>query len=388
MHDHNWCDRERFVAFIKKLTMNSGARSPGCALWGLMKKAHILVGAALAALVAVPVLAAPPIAGLDGMREWNLIVLGNLESSSEVEGRTFVGGDLTGNSSNYQIKAPAPSPTGQPGLTVVGNVVGGTKNLNNGSGAIVGGNVSSGFNLNGAAQTVKVGGTISNTNVNQNTVQSGLAASTPDFSANLNQQKTLLASSLTDLSHTLTKMDPNSTVAISGNRATFNAAPDKTGVAIFNITSDQLNSIGEIDFKLNGADTAIVNVSGKNILLNDNFLGGTNNLGEHVIWNFSEADTLNLTTAWGGSVLAPGAAATTGNYIQGSAVFGSLTQNGEMHVGTYKGGYTPPLSPPSGGSSGGSTPVPVNGAWGLFILGLAGLLLGRRIGRNRRAQTA
>lgn len=349
-----------------------------------MKKIHLLLGAALTAAISIPVLAAPPVVGLDSMREWNLIVLGDLQSSSEVEGRTFVGGDLTGNSSNYQIKTPTPSPTGQPGLTVVGNVVGGAKNLNNGSGAIVGGNVSSGFNLNGAAQTVQVGGTISNTNVNQNTVQSGLAASSPDFLGSLNQQKTVLTSSLTDLSHTLSTLDSNSAVAISGNRATFNAAPNAEGVAVFNITADQLNSIGEIDFKLNGADTAIVNVSGKSILLNDNFLGGTNNLGEHVIWNFAEADSLNLTTAWGGSVLAPRAAATTGNYIQGSAVFGSLVQNGEMHIGTYTGGYTPPSGPPTGGgSSGGSTPVPINGAWGLFALGLAGLLLGRRIGRDK-----
>lgn len=352
-----------------------------------MRKIHLLLGVAIAAAAAVPVLAAPPVAGLDGMREWNLIVLGDLQSSSEVEGRTFVGGNLTGNSSNYQIRTPAPSPTGQPGLTVVGDVVGGAKNLNNGSGAIVGGNVSSGFNLNGAAQTVKVGGTISNTNVNQNIVQSGLAASDPDFAAGLDQQKSLLTSSLTDLSHTLSTLDSNSAVTIGGNRATFNAAPDAQGVAVFNITADQLDSIGEIDFKLNGADTAIVNVSGKSILLNDNFLGGTNNLGEHVIWNFAEADTLNLTTAWGGSVLAPRAAATTGNYIQGSAVFGSLVQNGEMHIGTYNGGYTPPLGPPAGGgSSGGAVPVPIDGAWGLFALGLAGLFLGRRMGRGKLAK--
>jgi len=350
-----------------------------------MKKTRLFAAAAFAVIAAAPALAAPPVAGLDAMREWNLIVLGNLESSSEVEGRTFVGGDLTGNSSNYQIKTPAPSPTGQPGLTVVGNVVGGAKNLNNGSGAIVGGNVSSGFNLNGATQTVQVGGTISNTNVNQNVVQSGLSASSPDFSANLNQQKSLLGSSLGDLSHSLSKLDSNSAVAIGGNRATFNAAPGADGVAVFNITADQLNTIGEIDFKLNGADTAIVNVRGKAIQLNDNFLGGTNNLGEHVIWNFPDAEALNLTTAWGGSVLAPGAAATTGNYIQGSAVFGSLVQNGEMHIGTYTGGYTPPSTPPSGGSSGGASPVPVSGAWGFFLLGLAGLLLGRRMGRSRRA---
>jgi hypothetical protein len=82
-------------------------------------------------------------------------------------------------------------------------------------------------------------------------------------------------------------------------------------------------------------------------------------------------------------VLAPLADAETRNYIQGSAVFGNLKQNGEMHIGTFKGGYT--TSPPAGGSSGGdsstgggATPVPEPGMFGLFGLGVGGLILWRR----------
>ena len=183
---------------------------------------------------------------------------------------------------------------------------------------------------------------------------------------------------MNDLTLTLSKLDANSQVQISGNRATFNAKPDGKGVAVFSISADQLKSIREIKFNLNGADTAVVNVSGGAVTLDDNFLGGTAGLGEHVIWNFPEAQSLNLTTAWGGSVLAPKANATTGNYIQGSAVFGNLVQNGEMHLGTYAGGYYPPSSPPDGG-----TPVPAPSAWALFLLGAGGLLLWR--GRRRPA---
>lgn len=314
------------------------------------------------------------VSGMDALREWNLVVLGDLQSSSEVEGRTFVGGDLSGTSSNYLISSGQTSTNGEPGLTVVGNVTGGTKNLNNGSGAIVGGNVESGFNLNGGTQTVEVGGTISNTNVNQNIVQSGLATSDGSFLSGLTQQKSLLSSSLTDLSHSLAGLSANSEVTISGGLATFNATPGSDGVAVFSLTSDQLNQISEIAFNLNGADTAIVNVSGTAINLNDNFLGGTANLGEHVIWNFDQAQTLSLSTAWGGSVLAPNADATTSNYIQGSAVFGSLVQNGEMHVGTYSGHYDPPGSTTPGSSSGGeATPVPEAPTIALFLAGLLGL---------------
>lgn len=339
-----------------------------------MKKIRYAL-AAVTALSSMPLMASP-VTGTDAMREWNLIVLGDLQSSSEVEGRTFVGGDLSGSSSNYQIGAARPSPTGQPGLTVVGNVTGGVKNLNNGSGAVVGGNAQSGFNLNGATQTVKVGGTINNTNVNQNIVQSGLAASNPDFASSLAAQGAVLAGSMKQLSATFSAMPANSQMEVSGNRATFNAAPNSNGMAVFSISDKDLNSVGEIAFNLNGADTAIVNVSGSAIILDDNFLGGTAGLGEHVIWNFGEAQKLDQSTAWGGSVLAPWAAATTVNYIQGSAVFGSLVQNGEMHLGAYSGNYNPRTRTP--GSDGDVTPVPEGAAWGLFLLGVGGLLLRRR----------
>ena len=348
--------------------------------------------AILATALTLPVLAQnKTITGIDALREWNLVVLGNLDSSSEVEGRTFVGGNLTGNSSNYGIRATT-SPNGQPGLTVVGNVNGGHKNLNNGSGAVVGGNVTSGFNLNGPNQTVKVGGMINNTNVNQNTVLSNLDRSDPGFGLGLQQQKAELKSSMGSLSFDMGTLAANSQLSVQGNRGTFNAQPNAQGLAVFNITAADLDRIGEIQFNLNGADTAIVNVSGRTVNLNDNFLGGTNNLGERVIWNFPEAEDLKLTTAWGGSVLAPLADAETRNYIQGSAVFGSLKQNGEMHIGTFKGGY---VTPPTGGtstggdsstggssgggsSSGGAVPVPEPGMFGLFGLGVGGLILWRR----------
>jgi choice-of-anchor A domain-containing protein len=334
------------------------------------------------ALAASPALADSMIAGTDVLRTWNLVVLGDLTSSSEVEGRTFVGGNLNGNSSNYQIQPIAASSTGTPGLTVVGDVNGGAKNLNNGSGAVVGGNVNSGLNLNGAAQTVLVGGTISNTNVNQNTVTAGLASSNPAFAQNLTQQKSLIETSMTGLSASMGTQTSNSQLSINGNTGTFNAQPDSSGVAVFNISAADLDKIGEIKFNLNGADTAIVNVTGSSITLNDNFLGGTQNLGEHVIWNFPDATSLSLTTAWGGSVLAPKAAATTGNYIQGSAVFGSLVQNGEMHIGTYTGSYQAPSDPgtptTSGGGTSGGTAVPEPGMVGMFALALGGLLFWRR----------
>lgn len=347
--------------------------------------APIVIAASVAATPA-----AAQVAGIDAMKEWNLIVLGDLTSSSEVEGRTFVGGNLGGNSSNYQIHQIPPSSRGTPGLTVVGDVNGGHKQLNNSSGAIVGGNVNSGFNMNGT-QTVQVGGTLKNTNINQNTVHQNLNTTNPQFGVDLQQQKSLLISSLTGLSTDLKGMTSNSQVTIAHNRATFNATPGTDGVAVFNLTSDDLARFGEIQFNLNGATTAIVNVSGAYINLNDNFLGNSTGLGEKVIWNFPDATNLTATTAWKGSVLAPKAAGTTGNFIEGSAVFASLNQNGEMHMGTFNANFTPPSTtpfPPSssgGGSSGGGTPTPVpEESLGLFALGALGLAFMYRRRRKKR----
>lgn len=347
-------------------------------------RATAIALAAVAAGLALPAWAGSQPLGLDALSAYNLIVLGNLNSSSEVEGRTFVGGDLTGNSSNYLISSSVPPSTSNvPGLTVVGNVIGGTKNLNNGSGALVGGNVSSGFNLNGPAQSVQVGGTISNTNVNQNTVVSGLGTSNPAFVQGLTQYGSAMGTSMTGLSQQLAQLGTTATVAMNGSTGVFNVPTAGGNPTVFNLTASQLAGMSAIQFNTNGANLVVVNVTGDPINLNQNFLGGTNNLGTSVIWNFPNAKTLNLTTAWGGSVIAPYAAATTANYIQGSAVFASLNQNGEMHIGTFANTYPFPSSPigtssSSTSSSSGSTSIPEPGMIALFAGAVLALAWGRR----------
>ena len=321
--------------------------------------------AALALTAAGPASATTVIQGMDALHEWNLVVLGDLKSSSEVEGRTFVGGNLSGTSSNYQIRTPAASAAKTPALTVVGDVTGGTKNLT--GGATVGGNVSSGFSLNGSPQTVLVGGTIANTNVNQNIVKSGQAA-TAGFTQGLIDQRDALTRSMVDLSNGLSALTATGTALIANNRATFNAVAGGNGVAVFSLAASDLSRFGEIAFNRNGADTVIVNVSGATIRLDDNFLGNADQLGRNVIWNFADATTVDVTTAWRGSVLAPLAAGTTGNYIQGSAVFNSMVQNGELHLDTYAGNFRPTAA------------VPEPGTWMMMLAGFGalGVMLRRR----------
>ncbi|MEH3120456.1 MAG: choice-of-anchor A family protein [Sphingomonas phyllosphaerae] len=321
--------------------------------------------AALAMVAATPASAATVIQGIDALHEWNLVVLGDLKSSSEVEGRTFVGGNLSGTSSNYQIRTPAASTANTPALTVVGDVTGGTKNLT--GGATVGGDVTSGFSLNGNPQTVLVGGTIANTNVNQNTVKSGQAA-TAGFTQALIDQRDALTRSMVDLSNGLSALAANSTALIASNRATFNAVAGSNGVAVFSLTSSDLAKFGEIEFNRNGADTVIVNVSGATIKLDDNFTGSVDQLGRNVIWNFAGATQVDISTQWRGSVLAPLAAGTNSNYIQGTAVFNSMVQKGEVHLDTYAGNFRPTAA------------VPEPGTWMMMLagFGVLGATLRRR----------
>lgn len=348
--------------------------------------------AVVAVAVAMPVNAATDPLGLDALKTYNLVVLGDLTSTSEVEGRTFVGGNLGGTASNYLISSSVPASNFTvPGLTVVGSVTSSNINLNNSAGASIGGNVGGTVNLNGT-QTVNIGGNYTPVNVNGSTVNTQLGVSNPGFVQNLQQYGSAMGTSMTGLSYTLGQQAANSTVAIANNTATFNAQPDASGTAVFNLTSAQLDQVGQIQFNLNGADTVIVNVSGSTINLNDNFLGNASQLGKNVIWNFTDATALTLTTAWHGSVLAPKAAAHTYNYVEGSAVFGSLIQDGEFHIGTYAGSYTPPSDPGSSSTtstststSTGGTSVPEPGVAGLMALGLAALAWRRR---PRRATAA
>ncbi len=151
---------------------------------------HIALLAAAAA-IAMPAQAVTPArAGLQAMRELNLIVLGDLViHGGEVEGKAFVGGNVSGNSSQIGIGSSANgqrfTASGRATLSVGGSVSQ-NLNINNGAngtgGARVGdfgsqnaygvaiqGNVP-GINFNSTGGTARIGGNISNNlNVGQGT---------------------------------------------------------------------------------------------------------------------------------------------------------------------------------------------------------------------------
>ena len=348
--------------------------------------------ALVGAMAAVTPAAADVNVGLQVLREYNLTVLGDLKSSSDVEGRTFVGGSLSGGSSNYYTRGGSAPASTAPGLTVAGSVSGGWKNLNNSSGALIGGSASN-MNLNGAGQKVVVGGSASNINgssggsitvggavsgVNGNgsVVKSNQAL--PGFSSGLQVQATDYALGVKDLSAYLAGLTATDAVTFPfSNRIKFE--PKSQGaMAVFNLADTSIfNSVGEIEFLSGGFDTVIVNVGGSAAKIGKNFIGGASGLGQHVIWNFYEATSLDLgSNAFYGSVLAPYAAGKVNGSIEGSAVFDSLNQNGAVRLNGFQGAISTFQSA-----------VPEPATWAMMIVGF-GLIGSALRRRNRRALAA
>ncbi len=309
-------------------------------------------------LMAAPAYAAPltPIEILD---QFNLVTFGDVDSTSEVEGRALIGGDLKGPSSTYFTRPVSPSAYGA--LTVGGNVIGGYKNVNNSGKVVVGGNVEN-MNLNGGS--AQIGGSITG-NVNGNK-QTGVAVVIPDFEV-----------VMTEFSGNLATLTANSGIVKSGNKATFAATPDSDGMAVFSITdgSSFFNSIGEIDFSLNSADTLIINVSGLTMTISENFLGGIGaTIASKTIWNFFEAEEINFGAEFFGTVLAPKANISNQNSLNGSVIVQNFFQRGEVHVASFT-GDVPSFNPDPGP---GGSEIPAPGALAIFILSGLGLAAARR----------
>lgn len=340
-------------------------------------------------------------AGLQAMRDHNLIVLKDLQSTSSVEGRTFVGGNLTGGSSNYFTKPGAQA--GGTALTVGGDVTGGAKNIGNGGDMKVGGDLTSGANMNGGGDvfaggdvkkvnangaSVYAGGDVQNTNAqhihhggevkNSNGAKHAGDTSTAGLSDEIAAAVAAYTAELLDTSAYLASLTPTNalTYSANGQQALLDAGTG-SGVAVY--------SIGDLNAALKnrsqlivsppaGYDAIVINVAGQNVSLPGtiNFNNGAG-LGANVIWNFYEATNVNFgSKTWYGSVLAPNAHLQMSNFIEGSVVARSLNQNGAIRMGG--------LGAPGLVVDQMRAAVPEPATWAMMILGFGavGAVLRRR----------
>ena len=334
--------------------------------------------------------------GLLEMRELNLIVLGNMSAGADVEGKTFVGGNLT-NANTYGSGRPGQSPltSTAPTLTVVGNVTG-TANINSGispGGATIGGNLA-GMNLNasnatvlvggsigstngGNGATIKVGGTIGTARVTGTLVEQKLGSNfTNPLVSTLNSEEKTLVTDLKALSTALENLPSTGSYNVSNpSSATFTSAdPHKLGYSVIDITAAQYEKAA--GFVYNISIPTIINVNCGTVTTCGNMItdsgnsNGPTSVDNDIIWNFEGAAKITFKDNVDGSVLAPYANVITNNNIEGTLAAMGLTQGGELHQFAFKSPLTNAIGAP--------TPEPATWAMMLTGFGFAGAALRRR----------
>lgn len=305
---------------------------------------------------------AAPLTADEMLKQFNVVVKGDMTSTSHVDGRTYVAGNLQGG--DYVQHASDTAKSAYAGLTVGGSASG---NVHvNGLGAVVGGNVdgiivntgeayvggsatSTTFNGNawvaGAASSVNFNGsghatTYTNTNNNNklasttalmNTTRA--AATSTDFSNVINNMSTKLAA---------LKGTQDAAVNIAGNKVTFSGTGNANGVLVFDLTTldSQIfsSNIGEFAFSLTNASTVIFNTDDKVLSLSANILA-PNSLGSSLIWNFAGATSVTVDRTFVGQVVvADGTFSNLGGAnVEGGVYAKAFNQQGEVHLQQFSG---------------------------------------------------
>ena len=303
-------------------------------------------------LTVLIVVATSALAHASLLYDYSLVVSGNLRSSSEVEGRTLVGGDINGisnSSSNYGIHLIAGEYSGVDTL-IVGGDINPTINLNAGH-ARIGGSVNGGINAN-----------------NGSTWQQG----DPTVAAEVAAVTTAM-SSLSQHLYTFGG-DSVSLPSSQPSAVNFNASPGSNGIAFFDIPNGNNlfdnDKVQQMGLSLGSADFVVMNVGGASINWNHGNMVGdfvTEQGRSRVLWNFYEATYLNTKSkGFNGSLLAPESFLRVEGVVEGSVFVKSFRQMGEVHLPVFAMDTFPEIPDPPGPA----VPEP-----GTFMFGLLGLLM-------------
>ena len=403
----------------------------------------------LAALVAAPLLPAratttTTLTDLQILDQFNVVSFTTFSSTSDVEGRTVVGTNLTGGATFYNNPGGNLAASSYAALTVYGAATGGQINIDNGGGFVIAGGNQASITVNGNTTattpavvqgsnsgnittpggTVYLGSNSGSVNINGSANVSLNGANTGSISTNggtfsytgassgsgnrnnttvtqvasvTNPASTLgsfgstFQTPLTQLSTQLAGLTANSTTSTASGTLSFNARPS-TGVAVFNVNASVFTtgSPSTVAINLDGATTVIINVTVSGCVTstgcvldlpsNLNFTNPTG-YAETVLWNFVNATALDFSTEFGGTVLAPDAEVSNADPIDGSVVANSISTTGEIHEYAYTGTL------PGGTISvtGQSTAAPEPASLAVIGSGMAALGWVKRRRRSQRA---
>jgi choice-of-anchor A domain-containing protein len=319
-------------------------------------------------------------AGLTALSQLNLIVLGNMSGGDDVEGKTFVGGNLS-NAATYGngrsgVSVPAST---YPTLTVGGNAesnftINTGPDVSSPEGALIGGAAGT-VNINGSPASLIVGGKVGNFNPNGDTYHSQAG---PTIAAGIATQTAAFTTDLEALSTVLGKLTSTGSVTDTDpNDFTLTAKPNAAGYEVIDVSAAVLASAKTIIYAFSSAVPTIINVTGaKGYSFTD--LANNNNgdaYASSVLWNFEGATTVDLQRQEEGGVLAPYATVSNVTPIEGSVAAASFDQGGEVHLGTFLGDKGLTMRVTSG--------VPEPATWTMLIGGVG--LVGAALRSRRRA---
>ncbi len=285
-----------------------------------------------------------PSTGANYFSSYNLITLGDLSTSSDVDNRTIVCGSLvSGSSANFAGHIPQTASTATIySLEVNGQIASGsTINVDAGSFGvgtnpshtiIRNGNV--GFTVDGRAVNINSGNDGGTLNVDTN-----LASTCAAITTGIQTLSTILSQLPTTLGNTVSIPTTQ-----SGPLNFYVNAVDSNGVSVFNLDGNTvLNNplVQQIEIFVGSSVSStlqlvVINLSGTSISFSyGNFVGDwLNSISTgraQTIWNLPQATSLYIGSDWMGALLAPYAAVTTAIDIDGATAVLSLTTTAEVH---------------------------------------------------------
>lgn len=279
---------------------------------------------------------------------YNVFVNGNFSAtSSDVEGRLAAGGNVS--ISNYSVNIKNGAQLYTDTSTDPALVAGGDFSYSSGQ---IAGNVYVGGAYSGSSSGSITHGSLS---------QGGI--SPIDFDAQF-AMLTQLSSELSLLSANSTAADQWSTQYLTG------AGANGLGgdLHVFLLEPSDMSFSDYLLSEVDEGDTILFNVSGETISTSwGNFAGSDSSLlgfSNNILYNFFEADTLNINAAMYGSILAPGAAINApSGVIEGQVIAASWQGNTQVN--------DKPFAPSA-------VSVAEPASLSLLILGLFGLLARRK----------